>query len=169
MNRIATAFAACFALVACNVPTDLNNPCRLSKPDPNNDGGLIFIMTTDPIVVGTNGTSTFSQFDFISSGDSDCENLVCIREANPAMGFYDDTDGYEHGRCSNNCIVDQGNSHSSNCGEAEKGLICRQLALDQSFIDAYCNSDPAGCQCIFGTDTSATYCVDPNAQATTSG
>ena len=157
MNRIALGLAASVALIACNVPTDLNNPCRLSEPDPNNDGGLIFILSTDTATVSPD-------FDFISSGDSDCENLVCIRVAHPAMGFYDDTT-YWGGRCSNNCIVDEANNHSSNCGEAEKGLACRQLSLDQTFIDSYCASNPAGCQSTFGNDTSATYCVDPNAQA----
>lgn len=172
MSRLAIAIVGFATLIGCSLPTDLDNPCRLSVPDPNNDGGVVFISTNDPIVTATDSTGalTFPQFDFLSSGDPDCEDLICIRMANPATGFYDDSDGIVHGRCSNNCIIDQGTNKSSDCGEAEKGLVCQQLSLDQTFINSYCSSDPADCSSIFGSDDpSATYCVDPLASASSSG
>jgi hypothetical protein len=159
MSRSALLLVA-LALLAqgCKDVTDLDDPCRLMRPD--GDGGLVTIQVGDP--------NFNPNFDFISTGDSDCEDLVCVRIHNPSSTFYDDSDGTLHGRCSNNCIVDKGTNQSTDCGEPEKGLQCVQLSFDQKFIDGYCKANPADCKATFGDNTGATYCVDPLAYSSSS-
>ncbi len=144
-----------FAAIGCKPPSDLDNPCRLEVPDPMNDGGYIVLKAGDP--------SIDTRFDFISTGNSDCENLVCIRMHDPADGFYDDSDGNAHGRCSNTCIPTSADGKSTDCSGSVSALVCQQLSFSQTFIDSFCQSDPADCSSVFGDNASATYCVDPTA------
>jgi hypothetical protein len=139
---------AVFAFGSCSESTDLGNPCRLMKP--TGDGGLVPISVGDTIIN--------NNFDFLSTGDSDCEDLICLRIHGPDGGVntaYDDSDGIAHGSCSTGCI------DKTDCGESSKGLVCQQLSFDQKFLDQLKSADPATYQEYFGDQATATYCVDP--------
>jgi hypothetical protein len=140
------AALALTAVAGCKETTDLDAPCRLMEPA-DDQGNLKPIMANDSRINPA--------FDFLSSGNSDCENLVCIRlHGDPSK--YDDSDGTAHGKCSGTCI-DKGD-----CGEPEKGLDCRALSLDQKFLDDLKKNDPTTYQQYFGDIAGSLYCVNPN-------
>jgi hypothetical protein len=146
--------ALALGLMACQDPNDLDQPCRLMRPDQNGNLQVVHVGDTDssgkPIVD--------PNFDFLSTGNSDCENLFCIRIHGTDNTRYDDSDGNVHGHCSNACI------DVNDCGQKVQGLVCQQLAFDQAFINRLCgpNGDANTCQATFGGNTSATYCINPN-------
>ncbi len=159
MRRIALGSLGLVLAVACNVRSDLDDPCRMIVPDTSVDGGYRMLLAS--------AFASDAGSDFLSTGDPDCEELVCIRRGNAAPGFYDDADGVAHGRCSVSCIPDRAGGESSNCSGASVPLQCARLGLDQATLDSFCASDPASCQSLLGSDPSATYCVDPQAVAST--
>jgi hypothetical protein len=124
----------------CNPPSDLGNVCELRLAD----GGL--------------WTSAVSPTDdFIYSGTTQCENLVCLRPAGSPLDA-----GY--GLCSNNCTpknASDPNSLSDDCNGRESGLVCRQIALDPSFIKAILAQDGGKqlLQEVLGGNTIPTYCT----------
>ncbi|MBS2029150.1 MAG: adventurous gliding motility lipoprotein CglC [Deltaproteobacteria bacterium] len=132
----------------CNPPVDYGNTCRLTRPAFPDGGGIEFIKSGDDAVKN-------SAFDFLSNGDPDCEDLVCIRQAGKDYSAQE-TDGNAHGECSTDCLSDD------DCGDPAKGLKCTQLAFDQTFLQNLCSTDPATCREFFGDSPNALYCTDPN-------
>jgi hypothetical protein len=140
-----------FLLFACDPPSDLGNVCELRVAD----GGL--------------WTSAVSPTDdFIYSGTTQCENLVCLRPAGSPLDA-----GY--GICSNNCTPQDAtnpNSLSDDCNGRASGLVCRQLSLDPAFIEALLAQDGGrqlleevlGTNCSSASDPGClpTYCTTPN-------
>jgi len=140
-------------LAACNPPVDYGNPCRLTRP--NGDGGLAFIPLDDPAIAQGSG------FDFLATGDSDCEDLVCIRQKGKDYSQFDDGDPADdgtklaHGECSTPCTDD------TDCGDQARGLTCTQLAFDPAFLEQLKTNDPDTYKKYFGDSASANYCIDP--------
>ncbi len=61
--------------------------------------------------------------DYLETGKTVCENLVCIKSAKPA-GSNVKNNPY----CSKACVSD------SDCSTGETGLVCRQVLPDQAFL-----------------------------------
>ena len=137
-------------LWGCNPPVDYGNSCRLTRPQFPDGGGVQVIPAGD--------TSIDPRFDFLSNGDSDCEDLVCIRQAGKDYSAQEQAanDQIARGECSTDCTGDE------DCGDQARGLKCTQVAFDQEFLQHLCATDPATCQQYFGDSTSALYCTDPN-------
>jgi hypothetical protein len=149
-TSIRAGFAALLGgllLAACNPPVDYGQPCQLIRPAFPDGGGIAFIPVGDPEID--------PRFDFLSNGDPDCEDLVCIRQAGKDYSAMEGN-GNAHGECSTACIGD------SDCGDASLGLTCSQLAFDQEFLDQLRTQDPATYAEFFGDSASAHYCTDPN-------
>jgi hypothetical protein len=98
--------------------------------------------------------------DYISFGATECEDLVCVRDANvPLSGV---PNAAAMGYCSRACVPNS----SAGCPAADpnddrdpsKRLTCRALLLDELTLAAICTNDPATCQRI-GDTRSPYFCA----------
>jgi hypothetical protein len=143
-------------LSGCTNAGDNGRPCFLVKRDPAD---------TDPsdgvdrvrITEGEIGQGT----DFISFSATECEDLVCVREAgtettgNPAAEAV--------GKCSRPCA-----GEGAECPSAVENLTlsCRALLLDTDTLSKVRQADPDRFENAFGGTTSPFFCVaDRVAQA----
>jgi len=126
-------------LAGCSTAPDVGKPCRLTRPA---GAGVAFIRSNDPTLD--------ARFDLLSTGDAECADLACLREAGADFSALDG-DGNAHGVCTSPCVED------ADCG----GLRCQQLAFDPAFLERLRQTDPATYQRAFGDGASALYCVSP--------
>jgi hypothetical protein len=64
--------------------------------------------------------------DYLETGKTECENLVCIRSPDAPAGSGVKNNPY----CSKPCVSD------GDCSQSETGLVCRAVVLNQDFINA---------------------------------
>jgi hypothetical protein len=152
------SLAATAALVAaaagCTQKNDLDQPCTLVKKDAGDPTGR----TAIPIL---EGEIPNTRTDFISFGSPDCDDLICVRDANfprnadagaPALGY-----------CSTPC--DPGISGQCNSGDgnfdnnAQLALNCRPLLLDKQTLANICAQDAGACQQYFSNTRTPTFCA----------
>ena len=132
MALVATALA----LGACQQP-DVGQPCTITW------GSNETSATPPP-------TPQTIQSDWFESGNTDCENLVCI--VSPAApGSRYASGGY----CSKPCVSDQ------DCFESKTGLVCRQMVLDPVFMKQLEASDPQLATRYLGEVQFSSYCGVP--------
>ena len=62
--------------------------------------------------------------DYLETGKTECENLVCIRSPPPPAGSRIKNNPY----CSKACVSD------ADCAKGETGLVCRAVVLDPQFL-----------------------------------
>jgi hypothetical protein len=135
----AALVAALIALGACQSP-DVGQPCTITwgtsdaAPPP-----------PDPVTLFDNGGS-----DWFESGNTTCENLVCIVSP-AAKGSRYASGGY----CSKPCVSNQ------DCFESQTGLVCRQMVLDPTFLKQLDQIDPALKQRYLGDIQFSSYCAVP--------
>lgn len=115
---------------ACVVPTDLGSTCTLMRPG---DGGLV------PISEGeVQARLRVHPFDVITFGAVECEDLVCVREADFPAGVAPEAPAKGH--CSRACSSD------AMCESPASAMTCRALLLDEATLHALCTED-AGVSC----------------------
>ena len=85
-------------------------------------------------------------FDYLETGYTPCENLVCILSPDPKS----DTKRREY--CSKACVS------NADCSESDTGLVCRPVVFDANFINTL---DPAVRQRYLGDITLSNYCAPP--------
>jgi hypothetical protein len=138
-------------LDACRVATDLGLSCQLVKKNP--DGGTNSVPILESDLPGGNK-------DFISFGATECEDLVCVRDANvPKTGV---PGAAATGYCSRACVPNaSGGCPAANASDdrnPDRKLTCRALLLDEQTLGAICTNDPATCQRI-GDTRSPYFCA----------
>ena len=104
--------ATILALGACQQP-DVGQPCNITwgtSPDVQ--------QAPTPVSLFQSGGS-----DYFESGNTECENLVCIVSPVAPGGRY-----AASGYCSKPCVS------NNDCFQSETGLVCRQMVLDPLFI-----------------------------------
>jgi hypothetical protein len=106
------AIAPLVILAACQDP-DVGQRCELAW------GQDLETPRPDPVQLFDAGGA-----DYFQSGNTDCENLVCIVSPAQAGSRY-----AAGGYCSKPCVSNQ------DCFQDETGLVCRQMLLDAVFID----------------------------------
>jgi hypothetical protein len=127
--------AAILALGACQKP-DVGQPCNISWGNTAGD---------PPAPPPPNPTTITS--DYFESGNTECENLVCIvSPATPGSRYA--AGGY----CSKPCVS------NSDCFQSETGLVCRQMVLDDLFL---AQLDPALRDKYLGEVRFSSYCGVP--------
>ena len=136
---------------ACRVATDLGLPCQLVKKNP--DGGTTSVPILESDLPGGNK-------DFISFGATECEDLVCVRDANvPRTGV---PGAAALGYCSRACVPNASGgcpaANKSDDSNPDKRLTCRALLLDEATLGAICTNDPSTCQKI-GDTRSPYFCA----------
>ncbi len=131
--------AAALALGACQEP-DVGQPCTLTW-----GSGESATPPPDPVTLYQSGGS-----DWFESGNTQCENLVCI--VSPAApGTRYASGGY----CSKPCVS------NTDCYESKTGLVCRQMVLDTLFLAQLQQSNPALKQRYLGDVQFSSYCGVP--------
>jgi hypothetical protein len=129
--------AVMLGLAACQEP-DVGQPCKISWGDPEQGA------PTPP-------TPQTISSDWFESGNTECENLVCIMSP-AAQGARYSTTGY----CSKPCVSNQ------DCFESKTGLVCRQMVLDPLFLAQLDQFDPALKQRYLGDVQFSSYCGVPH-------
>jgi hypothetical protein len=130
-------------LGACRAATDLGHQCTMVKGSP--DGGAVSIKESEL----PDGVLR----DFISFGTAQCEDFVCVRDANFRKTGVAGADAT--GYCSRPCVP-KGSfgcpaENSDDDKDPNKRLSCRALLLDEETLGSICTTDPGRCQQIAGT------------------
>ncbi len=149
-----TLLAALALAAACHVTTDLGRSCQLVKKNPDGGAGSV------PIV---EGDLPSANKDFISFGATECEDLVCVRDAYlPRSGV---ATAPASGYCSRACVLNSTTACPAANSEDDKNparkLSCRALLLDEQTLGAICSNDPGTCQQI-GDARSPYFCARSN-------
>jgi hypothetical protein len=144
------SFFALISLEGCRVATDLGRPCTLVKKNPDGGSGSVGILESD----------LPPNKDFISFGATECEDLVCVRDAAvPRSGIPNAT---ATGYCSRACVPNVTNgcpaSNPDDDKDPNKKLSCRALLLDEQTLGAICSTRPDTCQSI-GDTRSPYFCA----------
>lgn len=147
-------FAALALPAGCHVNTDLGRLCQLVKRNPDGGAGSVPIVEGD--LPGANK-------DFISFGATECEDLVCVRDAYvPRTGV---ATAAAAGYCSRSCVPNSSigcpAANSSDDTDPARKLGCRALLLDEQTLGAICSNDPATCQQL-GDARSPYFCARSN-------
>ncbi len=148
---------AIIATAACRPASDLGNQCKMVKRDPTVDGGRLFILNKE-IRIGASK-------DFISFGSVECEDLVCVRDAQfpvPEGGF--PPEGIANGYCSRGCQIGTAclSASAADDNDAKRRLTCRPLLLDAETLRLICNgseADRAKCKAYLGNAESPDFCA----------
>jgi hypothetical protein len=142
--------AALISLGACRVATDLGRPCTLVKKNPDGGSGSLAILEADLPV----------NKDFISFGATECEDLVCVRDA--AVPKSNIPNATATGYCSRACVPNVSNgcpgANPDDDKDPNKKLGCRALLLDEQTLGVICTTQPATCQSI-GDTRSPFFCA----------
>jgi len=138
-------------LEGCRVATDLGRECTLVKKNPDGGPGSVFILESELPDAGTQ--SDAGTKDYISFGATQCEDLVCVRNANtPKTGV---AGAVASGYCSRPCVPNASTgcpaANSDDENDTNNNLTCRALLLDEQTLAEICTNDPGRCQQIAGT------------------
>ncbi len=137
------------SLVGCTNAGDNGRPCFLVKGDPADtdpSDGIDRIRITE----GEIGQGT----DFISFAATECEDLVCVREAGTEATGNPSAEAV--GKCSRPCA-----GEGAECPSAVDNLTlsCRALLLDTETLSKVRQADPERFEAAFGGTTSPFFCV----------
>lgn len=159
---ISALLATGVLLEGCKVTTDLGTPCVLVKRDPTDTDASDGIRSV-PIVEGDFDTEPAG--DLISFGAVECEDLVCVQDAQLRQtDWKNDPNHALTGYCSTSCV--QGSTtgcspqaDATNDTNPDLKMSCRALLLDSATMGRLCQTDPAKCQEYFGNNTSPYFCA----------
>lgn len=127
--------AAVLVLGACQQP-DVGQPCKIGW---GTGAGAPAAPTPQTIAS-----------DWFESGNTECENLVCIMSPGASGSRYG-ASAY----CSKPCVS------NSDCFQSETGLVCRQMVLDPLFLAQLDQYDPTLKQRYLGDVQFSSYCGVP--------
>ncbi|MFY0569358.1 adventurous gliding motility lipoprotein CglC [Archangium lansingense] len=152
-SRLALLVSAVLLFGGCKVNSDIGKRCLLVKKAPEGSG-----RESDPVLV----TDVSEGQDFISFGSLDCEDLVCVKDADMPLEMADN--GQVVGYCSTACVqgelVDPCTITDPDAHPAVKDrMSCRALLLDQKALDDLRQNDPATYQATFGDNNSPYFCA----------
>jgi hypothetical protein len=156
-------------LVACRVTNDLGKSCELVTSAPANDAGILAVPITEGQVqqILAAGSVDGGTLDFVSFGATECEDFVCVRDAQAPKGT--DLTAPAFGYCSRPCSTVSSTTCQATPGNITDGrsLNCRALTLTSATIQSICNGpnpDPSFCATLGGQ--SPDYCAKGSAAAT---
>jgi hypothetical protein len=147
------------AFAACTSTTDLGEPCILVKKNPDTSSSVQSVpITAKEITPGK---------DFISFGAVECEDLVCVLDAEHTSQIDPDggnPDAPVTGYCSRSCVPGSSTAcapqkDTANDSNPDTSMSCRALLLDPATLGRICQADPAKCQQYFGNNSSPYFCA----------
>ncbi|WP_224245962.1 adventurous gliding motility lipoprotein CglC [Hyalangium gracile] len=153
--RLAVILSAALLASGCEVTTELGKPCVLvKKPTAEEEAQGI---RSKPVLE----SEIAPKQDFISFGATDCEDLICVRDAdyprnsNPnevAMGY-----------CSQECVEGEDGDCEVTDSSVDEALssriVCRSLLLDQTSLEDLKRADPVTYRRTFGETNSPYFCA----------
>lgn len=154
--RLVVLLSAALLASGCEVTTQLGKECVLvKKPTPERQAEGI---QSDPVLESEIAVGQ----DFISFGATDCEDLICVRDADAARD--PDPNAVAKGYCSTDCVEGSGEeacevTDTSVPAELRNRMTCRSLLLDQASLEALRQSDPALYRRTFGENNSPYFCA----------
>jgi hypothetical protein len=152
MRRSILLAVTSFALLGCPDGTDLGKQCYLVKKDPTDSTGQKPIRIKESEI--TPGK------DFVSLGAAECDNLICVRDADQVKGAAgDDAKGYCSGHCLQTSTAACPSYDSAQDKDPVLRLSCRPLILDEATLAAICQSDPDTCKRYFGDTKTSYFCA----------
>lgn len=155
LPRHAILLSAAFLLGGCEVVTELGKPCALVRKatDAELQAG------SEPAVFIKESELTAGQ-DFISFGSLDCEEQVCVRDADTPLGT--NPNAVALGYCSRPC-VEESNSCEVTNEEVDDALrermTCRRMMLDDEALNRLKQADPEAFRRMFGGYETSTFCA----------
>ncbi|WP_146209903.1 adventurous gliding motility lipoprotein CglC [Vitiosangium sp. GDMCC 1.1324] len=163
-SRLALLVSAVLLCGGCKVTSDVGKPCLLVKKGTGSD--------TAPVLEGDLNAGQ----DFISFGSLDCEDLVCVKDADMALETVDigngqkQVKGYCSKACLENALQDPCAVTDPEASESVKSrMACRPLLLDQKALDDLRQSDPATYKGTFGDNNSPFFCAGKATSASSGG
>ncbi|QRK04671.1 adventurous gliding motility lipoprotein CglD [Archangium violaceum] len=159
--RLALLVGAALLCGGCEVPSDIGKPCVLVKKS-TKEGEK-----SDPVTLEDIGEG---DKDFISFGALDCEELVCVRDANSPIQTSGEGDGLRVlGYCSKACVPSDDGApqiqspcavnHPEASAEVKASMSCRPLLLDQQALDYMRANSPEEYRATFGENSSPYFCA----------
>ena len=135
-SRKAFALAvAALALAACQEP-DVGQRCNMGE-------------ALDPAIYNPGDVTS----EILLTFAPECDNLICILSPATSGEYSTCAGGVNCGYCSKPCVSDQ------DCYESETGLVCRQMVLDEAFINSL---DPDVRDRYLAGVQFSSYCAIPN-------
>jgi hypothetical protein len=175
--RLALLVGAALVCGGCKVSSDIGKTCVLvrkataeeQKAEPDKEP-FRYIMESQ-LTAGQ---------DFISFGSVECEDLVCVRDADydPQLeATADRTKVAATGYCSKPCVADTDNNALTTdaCAvtsdealpSVKASMTCRAMLLDQQALDALRAADRTTYRTYFGDNTSPFFCAVSKPTSTT--
>lgn len=152
--RLAIFLSAALLASGCEITTELGKPCVLVKRDPSSDSTTGVRST--PVLESEIATNQ----DFISFGSTDCEDLICVRDAESPRNT--DPNAPAQGYCSQECVEGTSSCEVTDTSVDEAlrtRMTCRSLILDQASLERLKRDDPATYRATFGETNSPYFCA----------
>lgn len=153
--RLVVFLSVALLASGCEVTTQLGKPCTLvKKPTPEEQAQGI---GSKPVLESEIAPNQ----DFISFGATDCEDLICVRDAQSPRD--PDPNAAAQGYCSNECV--EGSDGDCEVTDADASedvknrMICRSLLLDQASLERLKRDDPVAYRQTFGETNSPYFCA----------
>ncbi len=154
--RTALLMSATLLLGGCAVSSEIGKECllvRKANPDVEEEKGLRFVVVKEKEVAPNQ--------DFISFGSIECEDLVCVRDADFPRD--PDQEAVAKGYCSKACVEGSTSCEVKDTNGVVEGLkdrmTCRALLLDQETLEALRAADPTFYRQTFGDNNSPYFCA----------
>jgi hypothetical protein len=148
-SRLALLVSAALLLGGCKETSDIGKPCLLVKRGTGSEAAPV---TRADLKDGQ---------DFVSFGSLDCEDLVCVLDADTPVETAEN--GQVKGYCSKACQAEAVDTCAVTDPDAIESvrtrMACRPLLLDQKALEDLKATDPATYRATFGENTSPYFCA----------
>jgi hypothetical protein len=152
--RLAVFLSGALLASGCEVTTQLGKPCVLVKRP--SDAEAAQGIRSKPVLE----SEIAPKQDFISFGSTDCEDLICVRDAEAPRD--QDPNAAAQGYCSQECV-----EGASTCEVTDSSvdqtlrdrMTCRSLILDQASLERLKKDDPVTYRATFGETNSPYFCA----------
>jgi hypothetical protein len=152
--RLAVFLSVALLASGCEVTTQLGKPCVLvKKPSAEEQAQGI---RSKPVLE----SEIAAQQDFISFGSTDCEDLICVRDAEFPRD--PDQNAAAQGYCSSECVEGASDCEVTGSDVAtgiKERMTCRSLLLDQVSLERLKKDDPVAYRNTFGETNSPYFCA----------
>jgi hypothetical protein len=152
--RLAVFLSAALLASGCEVTTQLGKPCVLvKKPSAEEEAQGI---RSKPVLE----SEIAPKQDFISFGSTDCEDLICVRDAESSRD--PDPNAAAQGYCSQECVEGSSTCEVTDSSVPESlrtRMTCRSLLLDQASLERLKKDDPVTYRNTFGETNSPYFCA----------
>ncbi|WP_224369288.1 adventurous gliding motility lipoprotein CglC [Hyalangium versicolor] len=153
--RLVVLLSAALLASGCEVTTELGKKCVLVKKP--SDEEVAQGIRSKPVI---NSEIAAGQ-DFISFGATDCEDLICVRDAEFVPEDTSPNVAAE-GYCSQECVEgstgDCEVTDTSVPDALKDRIVCRSLLLDQATLERLKRDDPVTYRRTFGETNSPYFC-----------